>query len=115
MVLFVSHLPHANRTRLCCYITEHLSKELITHKLPYYEQTRDYQVIAKITTGNLPTWPAEEGIAGGMGHRAREELQDICKLCWVGNPGDRPAVKALGLYFNSRIPAGRKVRHGSPS
>jgi len=60
MVLYVRNHASSSTKKLIVRTQKH--KEIITHKLPYFDQLSDVKVIHQITSGNFPVWSAEETV-----------------------------------------------------
>ncbi|KLO16193.1 kinase-like protein [Schizopora paradoxa] len=83
--------------------------EVVTLKLPYFEETASFPIMRRIDTGQHPEWVAKDTT------RTSTRLHKLCKKCWSKNPTDRPTMQAIVLSLPSRSPKESKSPSQSAS
>ncbi|KLO05450.1 kinase-like protein, partial [Schizopora paradoxa] len=78
-------------------------KEILSHKVPYYEASFDSMVVKKIIGGKHPSWPdvAEGPDATDSGFK--RAARDVCEDCWCSRPDERPHIKRVGDRLIERV------------
>lgn len=90
----------------------------MTHKVPYFSQTRDLEIMKRIISGDHPEWVAGEGI-GETESSIRKDLRNLCEICWEMKASERPSVVTIISRLNTvRIllyPSSIRALFGTPT
>ena len=75
-----------------------IRKELLTKKLPYDNIRIDPVIMFAIIQGQLPSPEDFQLFSGDM--YAQKRLYELCKQCWISDPGKRVTSKDILEYMS---------------